>query len=167
MVQAGYKYAPVWEDELAATQPQAGRMVRKTVKKKANSDRKLLGKIGIGVFVYGLLLVFLCIKSATLGYEIVHLENDIKELQNANSRIEYQIAEMTSLARIEKVAQNELNMYKPDRNIKVAVSNNIASSSDGSGDGIASINLQANGADIEGSSLEKLYASLMQLAYNN
>ncbi len=164
MVQAGYNYAPQWEEEPAVVSP--GRMVKKVTKRKVNTRKKLLGKIGMALFLYGLFLVFLCIKSATLGYQIVQLEQDISDLQTANERIEYQIAQMTSLQRIEAVAQNELNMCKPDSNINVAVLNadNLSLQHNSN---TASISEETASADVNGSSLEKLYASLMQLADNN
>ncbi|KUG03556.1 hypothetical protein ASZ90_018989 [hydrocarbon metagenome] len=166
MLQVGYNYAPQWEEEPAPVSSRAGRMVKKVTKKKVNSRKKLLGKIGIALFLYGLLLVFLCIKSATLGYQIVSLEKDISNLQTANHRIEYQIAQKTSLQRVAEVAQNELNMYKPNSNINVAVLNTYDSSSQDSSN-TASLSEEISKADVNGSSLEKLYASLMQLADNN
>ncbi len=166
MVQVGYNYAPRWEEEPAVVSSRPERIVKKVTRKKVNSSKKLLGKLGIALFLYGLFLVFLCIKSATLGYQIVELEKDISALQTANYRVEYQIAQMTSLQRVEEVALNELNMFKPDSNINVAVLNTHSSSSQDSLN-TASNSEEMSSADINGSSLEKLYASLMQLADNN
>ncbi len=165
MIQAGYKYLPAWEEE-AVIEPRAKRIVKKVTKKKANKRRKLLGKLSIGLFVYGLLLVFLSIKSASLGYQILQIEKDIGGLQAANDRIEYQIAQMNSLPRIEAVAQNELNMYKPESTIEVAVFDRSYSSSQNSNQ-VATVDESLTPTHNEGGSLEKLYLSLMQLADNN
>ncbi|NLO20536.1 MAG: hypothetical protein GX119_00845 [Syntrophomonadaceae bacterium] len=165
MIQAGYNYVPTWDNE-DVMEPRTERIVKKVVRKKANKRRKLLGRLGMGMFLYGLLLVFLCIKSASLGYQIVQLEKDISGLQTANDRIEYRIAQMTALPQIEAVAQNELNMYKPDKSIKIVVSNSAYSSSQGSSH-VATVDESLTPQDNEGSSLEKLYLSLMQLADNN
>ncbi len=166
MVQAGYNYAPLWEDEPVAELPRSSRMVKKVSKRKVNGNKKLLGKIGIILFLYGLFLVFLCLKSAILGYQIVQLEKDISYIQTANNRMEYQMAQMTSLDKIEEVAVNELNMYKPENNINVAVSN-IHNSSSQDNFNTSSKSEEIASADVNGSSLEKIYASLMQLADNN
>lgn len=165
MIQAGYTYAPTWNEE-AVIEPRTERIVKKVVKKKANKRKKLLGKLGIGLFLYALLVVFLCIKSASLGYQIVELEKDISVLHTANDRIEYKIAQMTALPRIEAVAQNELHMYKPDNSIKVAVSNSSYSSTQDSSK-VAIVDENLTPKENEGGSLEKLYLSLMQLADNN
>ena len=165
MIQAGYNYVPTWDNE-DVMEPRTERIVKKVVTKKPNKRRKLLGRLGMGMFLYGLLLVFLCIKSASLGYQIVQLEKDISGLQTANDRIEYRIAQMTALPQIEAVAQNELNMYKPDKSIKIVVSNSAYSSSQGSSH-VATVDESLTPQDNEGSSLEKLYLSLMQLADNN
>ena len=58
-------------------------------------------KLSVIVFAYALLLVYLCIKSATLGYEIVGLENEINKLNTENNRMEYAIAQNSSLNIIE------------------------------------------------------------------
>jgi cell division protein FtsB len=113
MIQAGYTYEPAWNEEIVI-EPRKQRIVKKVVKKKANKRKKLLGKLGIGLFLYGIFLVGLCIQSASLGYQIIQLEKDISGLQTENDRIEYRIAQLTALPRIETVAQTELNMYKPD-----------------------------------------------------
>lgn len=165
MVQAGYNYAPQWEEEAAGVSPRPGRMLKKVTKRKINTRKKFLGKIGLALFLYGLFLVFLCIKSATLGYQIVQLEQDISKLQTSNQRIEYQMAQMTSLQRIEEVAHSELNMYEPDSNINRAFLKTDNLSSRNNPNTVSKSEEMAS-ADANRSSLEKLYASLMQLADN-
>ncbi len=165
MIQAGYKYEPAWNEEIVI-EPRKQRIVKKVVKKKANKRKKLLGKLGIGLFLYGIFLVGLCIQSASLGYQIIQLEKEISGLQTENDRIEYRIAQLTALPRIEAVAQTELNMYKPDNSIKMAVSGLSNSSSQDSSQ-VATVDESLIPEDNAGGSLEKLYLSLMQLADNN
>jgi cell division protein FtsL len=88
-------------------------MVRRTYT-RVNGKRVVVVKAAVLLFAYALVLVYLCIKSATLGYQIVDLEKQIDNLETSNKRIEYQIATETSLQRVEKVAVKELGMYKPD-----------------------------------------------------
>ena len=164
MIQRLY-YEPAWNEEIVI-EPRKQRIVKKVVKKKANKRKKLLGKLGIGLFLYGIFLVGLCIQSASLGYQIIQLEKDISGLQTENDRIEYRIAQLTALPRIETVAQTELNMYKPDNSIKMAVSGQSNSSSQDSSQ-VATVDESLVLEDNEGGSLEKLYLSLMQLADNN
>lgn len=96
------------------TQPQTRtRMVRRTYS-SYNAKRAFVIKTGIILFAYALLLVYLCIKSATLGYQIVDLQKQINTLETDNKRIEYQIANATSLERVEEYAVKELGMCKPE-----------------------------------------------------
>jgi cell division protein FtsL len=81
---------------------------------RVNSLRIFCIKTGIFLFGYALLLVFLCTKSAALGYQIVALQKDIHNLETDNKRVEYQIASQTSLQRVEAKAVKDLGMYKPD-----------------------------------------------------
>lgn len=81
---------------------------------RVNGKRLFVIKSAVLLFAYALVLVFLCIKSATLGYQIVGLQKQIENLETANKRMEYQIASQTSLQRVEEVAVKELGMSKPD-----------------------------------------------------
>jgi uncharacterized ion transporter superfamily protein YfcC len=47
----------------------------KRVYKKTNSRKTFLAKSGLALFVYALLVVYLCIKVSTMGYDIVRLES--------------------------------------------------------------------------------------------
>lgn len=93
--------------------------VKKTVI-KVNHKRKLYIKCACLGFGYAMLLVTLCIKSATLGYQIEKLEADIQNLETANHRLDYQIAAKTSLNRVEWFASSQLGMYKPISSEKAA-----------------------------------------------
>lgn len=101
-----------WRQYALPEAPTCARVVRKTVK-KVNNKRKLFIKCACLTFGYSLLLVALCIKSATLGYQIEKLEADIQNLETVNHRLDYQIAEKSSLSRVEWVAVTQLGMYKP------------------------------------------------------
>lgn len=117
MYQASYNNAPDWEDLKTESNV---RMVRKTYK-KVNTKRRFVIKAGVLLFIYAIVLVFLCMKSAALGYQILALENNIQQIETSNKQLEYQIAQKSSLQRIEKVAVKDLGMYTPDANEEVAV----------------------------------------------
>jgi cell division protein FtsL len=117
--QAGYKYSTNWEP--LSPKPETNvRTVRKTCK-KVNTKRKFVIKAGASLFIYALVLVFFCMKSSSLGYQIVALENNIQQIETSNNRMEYQIAQKSSLQRIEKIAAKDLGMYKPGTNEDIAV----------------------------------------------
>lgn len=107
--------------EFIPEMPHRTHTVKKTVY-KVNHKRKLYIKSACMVFGYALILVFLCMKSATLGYQIEKLEVDVQNLETANHRLDYQIAEKSSLNRVEWVAVSQLGMYKPNsRDSKASV----------------------------------------------
>lgn len=113
MVQAAYKYE---NTSLAMPQQQPEyleRRVRKIHRKKHLRHRVLV-KVGMVFFCYSLLLVYLCSAGAGLNYRVLSLEKDIESLQSSNARLEYEIAQGTSLEQIEKTAGTQLGMYKPD-----------------------------------------------------
>lgn len=107
----------------ASNLPEAVNSVRRIKKttKKVNYKRKIYIKSGIVVFGYALILVFLCMSSSTLGYQIGKLEKDIQNLETANNRMDYQIAQKTSLDRVAQVAVADLGMYKPDSTKSIAM----------------------------------------------
>ena len=73
------------------------------------------------IFVFSIIGVGLYVHSALLGYEIVALKKEITTLENENNRIEYTIAELSSLERIEMEAQERLGMFKPQPKNMVAL----------------------------------------------
>lgn len=119
MQQVAYNYSNPWQEkvELSVVEPR----VRTVVKTRTNQHRKVLVKCGLLVFAYSVLLVFLCAKSASLGYDIDNLNKDINNLTTSNHRLEYQIASYSSLSRIEKIAVTELGMQRADLNNSIAV----------------------------------------------
>ncbi|HPF21063.1 MAG TPA: cell division protein FtsL [Syntrophomonas sp.] len=119
MQQVAYKYADSWQEkvELPVIEPR----IRKVVKTKSNQHRKIMVKAGLFMFGYAVLLVFLCAKSASLGYDIEGLNRDVSKLTTANHRLEYQIASYSSLSRIEKIAVSELGMQRAELQNSIAV----------------------------------------------
>ncbi|MDD4802420.1 MAG: hypothetical protein PHF24_05700 [Syntrophomonas sp.] len=161
MLQAESSCARDWEaHQLPATVASIKKVKRTTI--KVNHIRKILVKGGIFIFGYALILVFLCISSATLGYRIEKLEKDVLSLETANNRIEYQIAQKTSLDRVEQVASKELGMYKSDdnRSIAMKVNNepiNIAQN-------LAITEIASDEQILSQKILRKIYSSLSHLA---
>jgi len=160
MLQAESSCARDWRTFELPDTNNSGRIVRKTVH-KVNNKRKLFIKTAFAVFSMALLLVFLCIKSATLGYQIEQLELDVQNLETANHRLDYQIAEKSSLARVERVAVTDLGMYKPDSKTSIAMDVKaepvqVASAA----------TTPTDDKNISQKLLNKMYSSLSRLAQN-
>ena len=155
MVQVGYQYAKQWEWRTSAVSGPAGKVYRKV------SVGKVLVKLGLCAFVYGLVLVFLCLQAATLGYQIVQLEEDIRQLEASNQRLQYEIEKQVSLDYVENYALTHLGMYKPEEHIKVASVS--AEKSGTAAEAPAPVVVSSN----EEKTLHKIYASLVQLAEHN
>ncbi|MGE5543430.1 MAG: hypothetical protein ACM3UW_00520, partial [Bacillota bacterium] len=68
-------------------------------KKKRTSVKRANLMLNLVVFViaFSVIGVALYVQSALLGYEIVELKEEITALENENNRIEYTIAELSSL----------------------------------------------------------------------
>ena len=122
--------------------------------------------MSIIAFAYALLLVYLCIKSATLGYEIVSLENEIQRMETSNKRMEYAIAQKTSLDVIEKRASEELGMLSPGSEMSYAVAATILMEKEDIADTTLPKAAANNNINDE-KPLEKLYASLILLTEKN
>lgn len=158
MIQAGLDYSNNWDAEsLYRPVPQV-RKVRRTYR-KTNPKGKVFVKTAVALFAYALILVYLCIKGAALGYQIVELENEIQQMETANNRIEYSIAEKCSLGYIETAA-HELGMQKASQGIAVAVVPEIEPV-------IISDNDTGLSGQVGQNPLSKLYNNLLMLAHNN
>lgn len=120
MLQAQSSCAREWYISPEPEKPRTRIRVKRTVY-KVNHRRKLIIKGAALVISYAFLLVFLCIKSATLGYQIGNLEQQVKDLETANNRLDYQISEKTSLGRVEWVAVTQLGMSKADQKTSLAL----------------------------------------------
>ncbi|MDD4562474.1 MAG: hypothetical protein PHW39_05310 [Syntrophomonadaceae bacterium] len=135
----------------------------KRVYKKTNSRKTFLVKSGLALFAYALVVVYLCIKVSTMGYDIVGLEKDVDKLQAANHMLEFKIAEQISLDRVEMLATKQLGMCKPDVSRSIAVTAqkpetvNLASSTT-AGD------IDNSKTKIGEKTLQKLYSNLTLLA---
>lgn len=109
MVLAELKQQPVFtEPEIITTAP--------AKKKKSTSVRKanlLMFNLVVFVIAFSVIGVALYVQSALLGYEIVELKEEITALENENNRIEYTIAELSSLERIQVEAETKLGMFRP------------------------------------------------------
>lgn len=161
MLQAQSSAARDWNyNQIPVESPRTVK-ARRTVR-KVNRKRKLYLKASLVVFVYALLLVALCMKSATLGYEIGQLEQEIQGMTTANQRLEYQIAEKSSLAYVEQAAVNQLGMYKPDAKTSIAMAAQVQPVSVA-----ANTYADADDASLSQQLLNNLYASLSRLAANN
>ncbi|ABI68139.1 hypothetical protein [Syntrophomonas wolfei] len=123
MLQAGQSLAKVL-DTPGAIQPELqsrqSRKIRRTYK-KIDCKKTWLLKGGLFFFAWAILIVFLCITVSTMGYQIVGLEKDIERLQASNQRIEYEIAQKSSLDRIELLATKDLGMVKAEEDLNFAV----------------------------------------------
>ncbi len=161
MLQAQSSAARDWSyHPLPVQEPKKIRATRTVY--KVNHKRKLYIKSAVTIFVYALILVALCIKSATLGYEIEKLEQEVQSITTSNQRLEYQIAQESSLAHIQQVASVQLGMYKPDNQTAMAVKAVEEPVSVASND-----NSSNNDLSVSQRLLDNLYASLSRLASNN
>ena len=156
MQQVAYNYSNSWQEkvELSVVEPR----VRTIVKTGTNQHRKILIKCGLFLFAYAVLLVFLCAKSASLGYDIEKLNKDINKVTTANHRLEYQIACYSSLSRIEKVAVAELGMQRADLNNSIAVK--VESQP-------VQVASRKETTNLSEKPLHKIYTSLSHLAQNS
>jgi cell division protein FtsL len=93
----------------------------KRTKNSVKQKRKILFAGGSVLLGYAVFLVFLCIQSATLSYQINSLEKDVSQLQTSQNRMNYQIAQAQSLDRVQKIAEQQLGMSVPAINASVRI----------------------------------------------
>ncbi len=161
MVQASHARKVEFQYSYTQVEEQPVRKIKR-VYKKINS-RTILVKTGLAVFIYALLVVYLCIKVSTMGYEIVRLEKDVDKLQASNHMLEFKIAEQISLDKVEMFASEQLGMCKSDISRSIAVASykpettNLASSTNAGDSDKSKINIGEK-------NLRKLYSNLMLLA---
>ncbi len=160
MVQAQYDWSKHWEQ--AVEEPTPLRKVKKTYK-KVNYGRKLIINLTGFTFVYALILVFLCIKGATLGYQIVELEKEIKFYESQNAGLQYSIQENCSLDKVEFIAINQLDMHKPEQQLAIAFSTPMVTTKAEGDLGINNDEL----AQLEKKPLYKIYTNLLLLAQSD
>lgn len=144
------------------SQQQSVERIRR-VYQKSNPRKRTLIKMGMALFAYAIILVYLCITVSTMGYKMVHLEKDIEKLQDANHMLEFKIAEQVSLDRVEMVATRQLGMCKLDAKKAITVAACKPET-------VQVADQRATGSDLESNtsigerSLQKLYSNLMLLA---
>ncbi|HOB12157.1 MAG TPA: hypothetical protein PLM20_02505 [Syntrophomonadaceae bacterium] len=157
MIQAGLDYANNWDPQSFYRPVPQVKKVRRTYR-KTNPKGKVVFKAAVALFVYALILVYLCIKGAVLGYQIVALEKEIQELETVNRRIEYTVAQKCSLDYVEAAAM-QLGMEKASQGIAVAVLPDIEQ-----------VTIDENTetpTQAEKNPLNKLYNNLLMLAHRN
>lgn len=157
MVQAGYKYADSRAVGLPQQDKKRVRRVRTTYRQVPIG--KLLYKVGTAAFLYGLILVFLCIKASTLDYQIVQLETNINQIESSNQRLQYEIEKKSRLDYVENYALTQLGMNKASEHIKIA---SVAATP--AVDPAAVAGTPVSVSEKEVPTLHKIYASLVQLA---
>ncbi|MGI5911645.1 MAG: hypothetical protein ACOX6E_03575 [Syntrophomonadaceae bacterium] len=129
-------------------------------------NKKTLIKVGFGIFIYSILVVYLCIKVSTMGYQVIGLEKEIEKLYAANHKLEFKIAEQVSLDKIELIATRELGMHKLDASKAIPV---IAYQAESKTTSIHKMdnNTFAENSNLGQKPLQKLYSNLMLLAEKN
>lgn len=120
MQQTASKYANDWRQDTQIQPEITVRRVTRTTR-KVNQHRKTIIKCGFAVFAYAVLLVFLCSKSAGLGYDVESLNKEIAKLETENTRLEYQISKESSLTRVEQIASQQLGMQKAEMDSSLAM----------------------------------------------
>ena len=158
MIQAGLDYSRDWQAPVYNESVPNIRRIRRT-QKITNVRSKLFVKFGFFAFVYAVILVYLCIKGASLGYQIVSLEKEIGAMETANKRMEYRIAQVNSLDRIESLAVTQLGMIKPQQAVAVAAIKTVPEVEEG--------NQTIPTLQAERKPLDKIYSNLVRLAQKN
>ncbi len=159
MQQAASRHSSDWRQEIQEQPELSLRQVTRTTR-KVNQHRKIMIRCGFGLFAYAVLLVFLCSKSAGLGYDIESLNKEITALETANHRLEYQIAQESSLSRVEQLASSQLGMQKAE------MTNSLAMEFKPEPEKVASRPVSSESNSISQKPLIKIYNSLSHLAQN-
>lgn len=161
MVQAGQSYARKWEEAYIPSTPVVNLQTEvRPSYRKISISRSLVIKTILFLFAYALLLVYLCIKSSTLGYQIVNLENSIASLESANHSLECSIAQQTSLRRIEMIATRDLGMHRSVQAATVCM--NVPNALN-----VAQKGSPAQAGQAENGTLQNIYKNLRRLAIKN
>jgi len=161
MVQAGQSYARKWEEAYIPATPIVNLQTEvRPSYRKISISRSLVIKTILFLFAYALLLVYLCIKSSTLGYQIVNLENSIASLESANHSLECSIAQQTSLRRVELIATRDLGMHRSVDTAAVCM--NIPNTLN-----VAEKGSPTQAGQAENSTLQNIYKNLRRLAIKN
>ena len=98
-----------------------GPVKRKRRTSVKNAKGRLLLNLAVYVIAFAVLGVTLCVKSALMGYEIVELKQEIARLESENSRLEYTVAALSSLERVQAEDEERLGMFRPQSDNMVAL----------------------------------------------
>jgi len=118
LVLAELKKQPSFTEPEVVLPRQVKRKRRASIKK---ARARLLINLAVYAIAFAVIGVTLCVKSALMGYEIVELKREIARLESENSRLEYTIAELSSLERVQAEAEKRLGMFKPQPENMVAL----------------------------------------------
>ncbi|MGE5371783.1 MAG: hypothetical protein ACM3QZ_07355 [Solirubrobacterales bacterium] len=86
---------------------------------KVNRPR-LVANVLLFLFSFSLLAVFVDSQSSLMGFRMVQLKKEIGQLETENKRLEFTAANLSSLERIQRVAETQLKMCKPQASHLVA-----------------------------------------------
>lgn len=81
----------------------------------------LLSSVVMYIVLFSVAAVFLYVQGALMGYKVVGLKARVNELETQNKRLEYKIAQLSSLDRIAYIAETHMGMCKPEEANMVAV----------------------------------------------
>jgi len=81
----------------------------------------LLSSVVMYIILFSVAAVFLYVQGALMGYKLVGLKAQVSELETQNKRMEYKIAQLSSLDRIAYIAETRMGMCKPEEANMVAV----------------------------------------------
>lgn len=90
---------------------------------KKRDNKNELSKAGVVIFVLTVILVGIILVSYTcqfvqiahLSYQITSLEDNLHKVKEENHLLNIKLAEQKSMAKIETIARNELQMVEPDQ----------------------------------------------------
>ncbi|MGE5422854.1 MAG: cell division protein FtsL [Ignavibacteriales bacterium] len=89
------------------------------------SKPKIFTRLALFILILCIGFTFLHIQKSLMGYKIVELKKDIATLETDNKKLELQVAELSSLDRVQKVAEKRIGMYRPDENCMIAMAGEI------------------------------------------
>lgn len=106
--------AELLRQEVFDPQTVTGRVVRRKRKTKQQVILQLLSKMGLAFFAFAVISVLIYVQGALMGYQLVSLKQEINRLETENKQLEYSIAKLSSLDRIEQEAKMRLGMISPE-----------------------------------------------------
>ncbi|MGE5417198.1 MAG: hypothetical protein ACM3UZ_10740 [Acidobacteriota bacterium] len=119
MIQAELQNLYGFEDKIEHTSQIT--IISQRQHRTASKKSKLIAKLAIFGFAFAVIAVFLYVQGALMGYKTVELKDDISKLDTKNKFMEYQIAQLSSLGRVQQVAETKLGMCKPETSNMVAM----------------------------------------------